>query len=92
MHKIIYGISISLLASTSVLAAEARRSMIEEVVVTATKRDGSLQDTTIAISAMSAEQLEFRDVSSLSDMQNSVPNLQYGEIGGVPFIAVRYWF
>ncbi|RNL65548.1 TonB-dependent receptor [Zhongshania marina] len=89
MHKIIYGISISLLASTSVLAAEARRSMIEEVVVTATKRDGSLQDTTIAISAMSAEQLEFRDVSSLSDMQNSVPNLQYGEIGGVPFIAVR---
>lgn len=89
MNKLLFTLSLTFIASTSAIAAEGRRSAIEEVVVTATKRDGNLQDTTIAISAMGAEQLEFRDVSSLSDMQNSVPNLQYGEIGGVPFIAVR---
>ena len=70
-------------------AASVSPLAIDEIVVTATKRATSLQDTAIAITAIQAEEMAFRDISGLADMQNMVPNMQYGDVGGVPMIAIR---
>ncbi|MFT5605114.1 MAG: iron complex outermembrane receptor protein [Paracoccaceae bacterium] len=48
---------------------------LEEVVVTAEKREASLQDTPISISAFSNEDLEKFGISNLADVQFSVPNM-----------------
>ena len=52
-------------------------STLEEVVVTATKRETNLQSTPIAISVMSAESLAERHVQSLLDLADgAVPGLR----------------
>lgn len=51
--------------------------MLEEVIVTAQKREETLQDAPIAISAMSEAQLEVRGISSLGDlMAGGIPTLK----------------
>jgi len=51
------------------------RMMIEEVIVTARKREESVQDTPIAVSAFTGEGLELRGVTDLSSLDNFAPNL-----------------
>jgi len=62
---------------------------IEEIVVTATKRDTSLMETGIAISVLDSEQMKFQDMSSLEDMQKAVPGLTVGTVMGTPLITIR---
>lgn len=55
----------------------ATSKMIEEVVVTARKREESLQDTPISISAFSGEGLQARGITKLNDIQTLTPNLTF---------------
>src|SRR5262245_35959136 len=48
---------------------------MEEVVVTARRREESLQDVPIAVTAVSAEQLELRGAPDITDLQRSTPSL-----------------
>jgi iron complex outermembrane receptor protein len=67
---------IFLVASSISLADEAAVSSLDEIVVTATKRETNLKDTPIAISVLSEKGLEDRHVSSLLDLNDgSVPGL-----------------
>ncbi len=54
---------------------------LEEVVVTARKREESLQDTPIAISAFSAAALERQQITSTEDLDQVAPNLQFASYG-----------
>ncbi|RJF94168.1 TonB-dependent receptor [Sphingomonas cavernae] len=49
---------------------------LEEIVVTAQKREESLQDTPISIAAFTADDLENKGISGLVDLRANVPNLQ----------------
>lgn len=49
--------------------------MLEEVVVTAQKREQNLQDTPIAISAIDAQALDDQEIRDLSDITN-MPNVE----------------
>lgn len=64
---------------------------IEEVVVTATKRDTRLQDTPISIAAFSEGYLEKNNVKEFSDFVNAIPNVSAPEglNGGGNNIAIR---
>ncbi len=57
-------------------------SGLEEVVVTARRRDESLSNVPISVSAISAEQLNERQVYSDSDLQLSVPGLTIRQTQG----------
>ncbi|MEE9280104.1 MAG: TonB-dependent receptor, partial [Myxococcota bacterium] len=48
---------------------------IEEIVVTATKREQSIQDVPIAISAFSGDDLQRRGIQQLEDLQQVAPSL-----------------
>jgi iron complex outermembrane receptor protein len=76
-------LSISGLTSVGVLAqdlgADSRSgpsSAIEEIVVTARKRAEFLEDTPIAVTALSAERLREADVTNLNEIRQLVPSLQ----------------
>ncbi len=65
-----------LVGSSPVFAADEKPGLgIEEIVVTARKREESLQDTPIAVSAFTGEGLEIRGVTDLSSLDNFSPNL-----------------
>ncbi len=56
-------------------AADAEELTLEEVIVTAERREMALQDTPISIVALSAETMEQKGVEDLMDMALYTPNL-----------------
>lgn len=67
----------------------AQDNSLDEIVVTATKRSTSLQETPIAISAFSGDSLEERGIDDLANLQSYVPNLHIGEEQGQFKISLR---
>jgi len=55
---------------------------IEEIVVTAQKRESNLQETPIAISAFSGSMLEDQDIENAGDIQFAVPNAMVSSNSG----------
>lgn len=87
-------VSVAAVATTLLLTAlpegaalgqEARPSSLEEVVVTAQKREENLQDVPISINALSAEQLGSAQVSSVADLANISPSINLQ--GGAGFVG-----
>ncbi len=63
---------------------------LEEVIVTARRREEALQDTPVAISAFSAEALKVAGIANTRDLQESVPGLIFSEQGNkAPSIFIR---
>ncbi len=58
-----------------VVAQETGKPVFEEVIVTAQKREQSIYDVPVAISAFSAETIERQGISDLVDIGKFVPNL-----------------
>lgn len=56
-----------------------RVAAVEEIVVTAEKREASIQDVPIAVSAFSQESLEERQITGASDLAQVVPNLIFSK-------------
>lgn len=55
---------------------KANNAVIEEVVVTAQKREQDLQDTPIAIAAFNKQAIEDQKVSDITDVTATTPNVQ----------------
>ena len=79
---IFWGLSFSLILpmflSTSFAQEEASGLEIEEIIVTAQKREESLQDVPIAITAIT-EQLEDATIRNIADLSAFAPNVIIGE-------------
>ena len=59
------------------MPAEAQRSStLEEVVVTATRREESAQDVPVALTALSGKDLEEANVVDITDIGFMAPNVQ----------------
>lgn len=62
-------------------AGEAATDDTMEILVTARRREESLQDTPVAISAFSAEMLEDRQIQQTQDLERITPSLQFKPAG-----------
>jgi len=62
--------------TTGVLAQEA----LEEIVVTSTKRETTLQDIPVAVTVVSGEELEQTQILDLLDLQTVVPSLRVTQL------------
>lgn len=60
---------------------DAQDSMreVEEVVVTALRKETNLQDTAITITAISSENMELQQLENFEDLQFAVPTLTFGK-------------
>ena len=56
-------------------SAQGASALLEEVVVTARRREESLQDLPLSIAALSAGQMEAQGISSIEDVSDFVPNV-----------------
>ena len=63
---------------------------IEEITVTARKREENLQSTPVSVSAFSAEDLKDNDVRRLNEITRTVPNLQFDNAIGTANSARIY--
>jgi iron complex outermembrane receptor protein len=73
--------------------ATARRAepsgTIEEIVITAEKREASVQDTPIAVTALSSDMIEQGQIYSPDKLQWAVPSMTYGQQSSYNFITLR---
>ena len=68
----------SLIAVASMIATPSYgQDQLDEIIVTATKRATGLQDTPIAITAVSAQKLEKQNVDNISEIATFTPNLTF---------------
>jgi iron complex outermembrane receptor protein len=72
---------VTTLAASVPANAQTAAAALDEVVVTARKREESLQDIPIAISALGADQLEERGITRLEDLTLQVAGVQYHSLG-----------
>src|SRR5690606_22996848 len=66
-------------------APAARSAALEEVVVTARRREEALQDVPVAVTALTADALERRQIRATTDLDRVTPSLQftsYGQLSG----------
>ncbi len=63
---------------------------LDEIVVTAQKREQNLQQVPIAVTAYSAKQLEISGVSTLVELEKSTPNAQFRSSRGTNSTLTAY--
>ncbi len=61
--------------------AAGAQNAIESVTVTARRREETLQDTPLAVTALSGDALERRQILSTTDLDKVAPNLQFHSYG-----------
>lgn len=85
-------ISVATFAITSPVAAQSvsdDTASPAEIIVTAQKRQQSVQDVAAAITAISADTIEQRGVTSASNLQFIVPSTQIGNLLGQTAVTIR---
>lgn len=80
MISLVSGVGLSL---SGVVVADSSPPMLEEVIVTAEKRQQSLQDVPISITALGEESLEKFNIDEIGDFGAKVPNVVVNEYFGI---------
>lgn len=89
------GASIAMIGSPGVHAQDATAPLdeggeIQEIVVTAQKREQSLSDVPMSITAVTGEQLASKGISDVEGLVKVTPGLSYTESGaGTPVFSLR---
>lgn len=83
----ITGIIFSQLATTSL--AQSNAPMLQEILVTAQKREESLADVPISVNVVSAEVIENNNINKIADIVQYVPNMTMTETGVSTQMYVR---
>ena len=81
-----------LAATIAILLAgslSAQENILEEIIVTAEKREASIQDTALAITAVSGDLLENGGLDEIEDISLDVPSLVFSRAGGEAQLYIR---
>ena len=62
---------------------------LDDIVVTAQRRESSVQRTALAITAIGGEDLRSREINSIENLAPSLPNVNFGKNVGFARIAIR---
>jgi len=76
MQNFKLGIS-ALALSISLVCSSAAHAQLDEIVVTAQKKEESIQDAPLSVTAYSAEALENQGIATLTDLSVQAPSLQF---------------
>lgn len=95
--RLLFGVSsLAILAMTGFSAADATAQdaarggfTLDEVIVTAQKREQSLQDVSAAVSAVTVDRLQMAQINNLSDLQLIVPSITLGNDFNMAKLFVR---
>lgn len=79
----------ALLTTAGPAAAQTDSTEIEELIVTALKREANIQDIPASITAVSGATLQERGINQPSDLQFVVPSMQAGRLLGQTSVTIR---
>lgn len=65
------------------------QGLLEEIIVTATKRSESVQDIPASVTAFSADKIDLTEITNNRDLQFSVPGLVAGYANGSSLLTLR---
>ncbi|MCC5874248.1 MAG: TonB-dependent receptor [Gammaproteobacteria bacterium] len=85
-------LALATMAGVTTLPALAQSLVIEEIIVTAERREVSIQDVGIAVSALDQAAIERLNARDIRDLEGLVPNFNMGEsaIGpGLSIVSMR---
>lgn len=79
MSRAVVGLIVAVLIAPAIPVARAQQTTVglEEIVVTARKREESLQDIPVVVNALTAEQIERTSIQGLADISLRTPGLNY---------------
>ena len=84
-HMMAFAITIAF-TSTGIYAQE-----LEEIIVTATKREVSLQDTPVSVSVISGDKIEKASIHSFTSLATYIPNFSVTENAISTIAWCWYW-
>lgn len=81
------------LAAPGIALAQSKPSVapvaLEEIIVTAQKRDQNIQDVPIAINAYSVQAIKERGIESIADLATLAPGIKFNEFSASANVSVR---
>ena len=83
------GVVLSMLSTVSVPVSYAEEAAIEEVIVTASRRSESIQDSSLIVEALTGDQLSEQGILNMANLGMAVPSLQIGAAGPALQIYMR---
>jgi len=75
--------------SPKAIATEDNSFVLEEIIITAQKRDQSMQDVPISVAAMPGDTIQNKGLTKLEDISGSIPSLHVGEAQVTSQIFIR---
>ena len=80
MKRLLLGASSAVIALAAALPASAQSNAstqtVDDIVVTALRREESSQKVGLALTVISGEDLDNRNIGNVNDLENSVPSLE----------------
>ena len=68
------------LPATSISSHSNAEQLIEEIIVTASKRENTLQESSVAVSVVTSDAIEKAQILDLRDLQSIVPSLRVNQL------------
>lgn len=87
-NAVAFAVAAALSSGASTALAQEDKA-IEEILVTATKREASIQDISIAVTAIGEEALKLGGITDVSRLEHLVPGMRFGQSGEEARIAMR---
>lgn len=88
-QKTLLAATIAAAISSQAALAEDSKPGLEEITVTATKREASMQDLALSVTAVSGDQLTELQIVNITDLDKTVPGMQVKNSGNDPVIIMR---
>lgn len=82
-------LSLGMARAAEIPTTEASSASLEEVVVTAERRSQNIQTTSIAMTALSGEEIANKGVRDQTDLQFAVPSLSMTQVGFTENVNIR---
>ena len=77
-------------AQDQVGESASAQKVLEEIIVTSTRRETSLNDTALSVAAVSGEDIARRNLSEMNDYLRTVPGVNFVEVGvGNSAVVIR---
>ena len=85
------GILLSIAGPANAQQSASAQAMLEEVVVTARRREESLQDLPLSVAAITADAMQAQGIYDIMDITDHVPNVNFTNTGrrGVTALYIR---
>lgn len=87
----LFGLLLSVAGPANAQQSASAQAMLEEVVVTARRREESLQDLPLSVAAITADAMQAQGIYDIMDITDHVPNVNFTNTGrrGVTALYIR---